>query len=40
MRQNTNAMKSIRQGLSESEAKDTPLKILTEIAVEGTRQLH
>jgi hypothetical protein len=36
MRQNTNAMKSIRQGLSESEAKDTPLKILTEIAVEGT----
>ncbi len=36
MRQNTNAMKSIRQGLSESEAKDTPLKILTEIAVEGS----
>jgi hypothetical protein len=36
MRQNTNAMKSIRQGLSESEEKDTPVKILTEIAVEGT----
>ncbi len=36
MRQNTSAMKTIRQGLSESEGKDTPLKILTEIAVEGT----
>jgi hypothetical protein len=39
MRQNTNAMKSIRQGLSESEEKDTPVKILTEIAVEGTANL-
>lgn len=38
MRQNTHAMKSIRQGISDSEAdgKDTPTKILTELAVEGT----
>src|SRR6266568_2898972 len=38
MRQNTNAMKSIRQGISESEAdgKDTPMKIIKELAVEGT----
>jgi hypothetical protein len=39
MRQNTSAMKSIREGLSESEEKDTPVKILTEIAVEGTANL-
>ena len=31
-----NAIKTIREGLSESEEKDTPVKILTEIAVEGT----
>jgi hypothetical protein len=36
MRQNNSAMKTIRQGISESEAKDTPMKILTEIAVEGS----
>jgi len=36
LRENTNAMKSIREGLSASEAKDSPVKILTEIAVEGT----
>ncbi len=38
MRQNTNAIKSIRQGISESEAdaKDTPMKIIKELAVEGT----
>jgi hypothetical protein len=36
MRQNTSAMKSIRQGISESEAKDRPMNILTEMAVEGT----
>jgi hypothetical protein len=36
MRQNTNAMKTFREGLSESEAKDGPMKILTEVAVEGT----
>jgi hypothetical protein len=36
MRQNTNAMKTFRNGLSESEDKDCPRKILKEIAVEGT----
>ncbi|HVJ05732.1 MAG TPA: hypothetical protein VM578_08670 [Candidatus Saccharimonadales bacterium] len=38
MRQNTNALKSIRQGISASEAdaKDTPMKIIKELAVEGT----
>jgi hypothetical protein len=36
MRQNTNAMKTIREGLSESDTKDSPTKILTELAVEGT----
>jgi len=36
MRQNTNAMKTIREGISESEEKDGPVKILTEIAVEAT----
>jgi hypothetical protein len=36
MRQNTNAMKTIREKLSDSEAKDTPLKVLAEVAVEGT----
>lgn len=36
MRQNTSAMKSIREGLSEPESGDSPVKILTEIAVEGT----
>jgi len=38
LRQNTNAMKSIRQGLSDAEAesKDSPVRILTELAVEGT----
>ena len=36
MRQNTNAMKTIREGLSESEAKDSATRILTELAVEGT----
>jgi hypothetical protein len=36
MRQNTSAMKSIRQGISESEAKDRPMNVLTEMAVEGT----
>ncbi len=36
MRQNSSAMKTIREGLSESEAKDSPMKILTEIVVEGT----
>lgn len=36
MRQNTSAMKSIREKLSESEEKDGAIKIITEIAVEGT----
>ncbi len=36
MRQNTNAIKTIREGLSESEAKDSATRILTELAVEGT----
>ncbi len=36
MRQNTSAMKTIRQGISESEDKDSPMKILTEVAVEGS----
>jgi hypothetical protein len=36
MRQNTSAMKSFREGLSEPDSKDSPVKILTEIAVEGT----
>ena len=36
MRQNTNAMKTIRERLSESEEKDGAMKIITEIAVEGT----
>ncbi|MGA3125661.1 MAG: hypothetical protein ABSD13_03020 [Candidatus Korobacteraceae bacterium] len=36
MRENTSAIKSIRQGLSASEGKDSPMKILTEIAVEGS----
>jgi len=38
MRQNTSAMKTIRQGLSETEeeTKDGPMKILAEVAVDGT----
>jgi hypothetical protein len=36
MRQNTNAMKTFREGLTETDAKDSALKILTEIAVEGS----
>jgi hypothetical protein len=36
MRQNTSAMKTIREGLSESEGKESPMKLLTEVAVEGT----
>jgi hypothetical protein len=36
MRQNTSALKSIREGLAEPEGKDGPLHILTELAVEGT----
>ncbi|HUO60767.1 MAG TPA: hypothetical protein VMU24_08880 [Candidatus Acidoferrales bacterium] len=36
MRQNTNAMKTFREGLAETETKDSALKILTEIAVEGS----
>jgi len=37
-RQNTNAMKTFREGLSksEAEAKDSPMKIVTEVVVEGT----
>lgn len=36
MRQNSGALKTIRRGLAESEAKDSPMKMLTEVAVEGS----
>jgi len=38
LRQNTNAMKTFREGLSksEAEAKDSSMKIVTEVVVEGT----
>jgi hypothetical protein len=36
MRQNTSAMKTFREGLSETDTKDGAVKVLTEIAVEGT----
>ena len=36
MRQNTSTMKTIRQGITDAKAKESPMNILTEIAVEGS----